>query len=95
MRIRLSQGYSHQIGIFVSQLSWMRCVVASRLKDLSQENLDWCPDESSNSIRALFLHLAATDVYYGLNAFEDLPWENIRREQYLYEAQTRRDVQPL
>jgi methyltransferase (TIGR00027 family) len=74
------EGYSLQIGIFVSQLNWMRRKVLSRLKDLSQEDLDWRPDERSNSIGALLLHLAATDVYYGLNTFEDMPWAKYPEE---------------
>ncbi len=68
------EGYSPQIGIFVSQLNWMRRVVVSRLKDLSQQDLDWLTDPGANSIGALLLHLAATEVYYGLNTFDGLPW---------------------
>jgi len=74
------EGYSTQIGIFVSQLNWMRRKVLSRLKDLSQEDLDWRPDERSNSIGALLLHLAATDVYYRLNTFEGMPWAKYPEE---------------
>ena len=74
------EGYSTQIGIFVSQLNWMRRKVLSRLKDLSQEDLDWRPDERSNSIGALLLHLAATDAYYGLNTFEGMPWAKYPEE---------------
>jgi hypothetical protein len=68
------KGYSPQIGIFVSQLNWMRQVVVSRLKDLSQQDLDWHADPEANSIGALLLHLAATEVYYGLNTFDGMPW---------------------
>ena len=67
-------GYSPQIGIFVSQLNWMRSVVLSRLQDLSVEDLDWLPHPDANSIGALLIHLAATEVYYGLNTFDGLPW---------------------
>jgi uncharacterized damage-inducible protein DinB len=74
------EGYSPQIGIFVSQLSWMRRAVVSRLRDLSREDLDWLPDANANSIGALLLHLAATDVYYGLNTFQGLPWANYSQE---------------
>jgi hypothetical protein len=68
------EGYSPQIGIFVSQLNWMRQIVVSRLKNLSQQDLDWLPDPGANSIGALLLHLAATEVYYGRNTFDGLPW---------------------
>jgi methyltransferase (TIGR00027 family) len=68
------EGYSPQIGIFVSQLNWMRHFVLLRLRDLSPEDLDWLPEPASNSIGAQLLHLAATEVYYGLNTFDSLPW---------------------
>ena len=68
------EGYSPQIGIFVSQLNWMRHAVVSRLTELSTEDLDWLPNPDANSIGALLLHLAATEAYYGLNTFGALPW---------------------
>jgi methyltransferase (TIGR00027 family) len=68
------EGYSTQIGIFVSQLNWMRRAVLSRLGTLSQEDLDWLPEPEANSIGALLLHLAAADVYYRLNTCDGLPW---------------------
>ncbi len=67
-------GYSPQIGMFVSQLNWMRRGVLSRLQNLSIEDLDWLSHPDANSIGALLLHLAATEVYYGLNTFDGLPW---------------------
>jgi methyltransferase (TIGR00027 family) len=70
----MRDGYSPQIGIFVSQLDWMRHAVLSRLQRLSPEDLDWLPHPDANSVGALLLHLAATEVYYGLNTFDSLPW---------------------
>jgi methyltransferase (TIGR00027 family) len=67
-------GYSPQIGVLVSQLSWMRKVVLSRLQNLWVEELDWLPYPEANSIGALLMHLAAADVYYGLNTFDGVPW---------------------
>jgi methyltransferase (TIGR00027 family) len=66
-------GYSHQIGVFVSQLNWMREKVLSRLQNLSVEDLDWLPYPDANSIGALLIHLAASEVYYGLNTFQGVP----------------------
>jgi methyltransferase (TIGR00027 family) len=68
------EGYTPQIGIFVSQLNWMRRVLLLQLQNLSPEDLDWLPHPKANSIGALLLHLAATDVYYRLNTFDSLPW---------------------
>ena len=67
-------GYSTQIGFLVSQLKWMRAVVLSRLQNLSVEELDWLPHPDANSIGALLMHLAAADVYYGLDTFDGVPW---------------------
>jgi DinB superfamily len=67
-------GYSPQIGVFVSQLNWMRKKVLSRLQNLSVEELDWLPHPDANSIGALLIHLAASEVYYGLNTFSGVPW---------------------
>jgi hypothetical protein len=66
-------GYSPQIGVFVSQLNWMRKVVLSRLQNLSVEELDWLPHPDANAIGALLMHLAA-EVYYGLHTFDGVPW---------------------
>ncbi len=67
-------GYSPQVGILVSQLNWMRRVALLRLKTLTQEDLDGLPGPDGNSIGALLLHLAATETYYQVHTFEDLPW---------------------
>src|ERR1700735_4165312 len=67
-------GYSLQIGVFVSQLNGMRKVVLSRLQNLSIEELDWLPHPDANSMGALLMHLAAADVYSGLNTFGGVSW---------------------
>src|SRR5580704_14876640 len=68
--------YSPQIGFLVSQMDWMRAAVLARLRNLTQENLDWLPAPDGNTIGALLLHLAATETYYGFHTFEGLPWAN-------------------
>ena len=67
-------GYCTQIGFLVSQLNWMRAAVLSRVTKLSTKELDWLPHPDGNSIGALLIHLAATDVYYGLNSFDGIPY---------------------
>jgi uncharacterized damage-inducible protein DinB len=80
--IRPVKGYSPQIGILVSMLNWMRESVIGATKGLTQPELDFQLDAKSNSIGALLLHLAATDVvyqdltFYGLKGFSD---ENKKR----------------
>jgi hypothetical protein len=69
------EGYSLQIGIMVSQLEWVRATVISATKGLTQPQLDFLLDSESNTIGALLMHLAATDViyqdltFYGLKDF--------------------------
>lgn len=71
------EGYSTQIGIFVSMLDWMRQSVIRSVNGLTQADLDFLPDPEANTIGALLLHLAATDViyqdltFYGLKDFSD------------------------
>src|SRR6185295_2134294 len=71
------EGYSTQIGIFVSMLDWMRQSVIRSVNGLTQADLDFLPDPEANTIGALLLHMAATDViyqdltFYGLKDFSD------------------------
>lgn len=69
-------GYTPQIGVLVSQLNWMRKMALSRLQNLSVEELDWVPHPDANSIGALLIHLAAFEIYYGLNTFSGVPWDD-------------------
>jgi uncharacterized damage-inducible protein DinB len=71
-------GYSPQIGVFVSQLTWMRDAngVLSATKGLTQADLDALFDQNANSIGALMLHLAATETYYGMHTFDGMKWDS-------------------
>ncbi len=66
-------GYSPMIGTFVSQLTWMREQngVLNHTKGLTQADLDVLFDANANTIGALMLHLAATEVYYGMHTFQE------------------------
>ena len=63
------KGYSPQIGIMVSMMNWIRESVIRATKGLTQTELDFQMDANSNSIGALLLHLAATDVIYQEKTF--------------------------
>ena len=69
-------GYTPQIGTFVSELTWMRDGngILAATKGLTQADLDYLVDPNSNTIGALMLHVAATEVYYGLNTFDGMKW---------------------
>ena len=72
-------GYSPQIGILVSQMEWIRESVILATKGLSQPQLDFLVDSKSNTIGALLMHLAATDVIYQdltFNKLQDFSPEN-------------------
>lgn len=64
------KGYSPQIGTLISMMAWMRMVVLSSVKGMSQKDLDYLFDANSNTIGALLMHLAATDRIYQINTFE-------------------------
>jgi len=65
-------GYSPQIGILVSEMTWMRQAVLAATKGLKQSDLDFLLDEKANRIGALMLHLAATEKLYQLATFENI-----------------------
>ena len=67
------EGYSPQIGILVSQMAWIRESVIRATKGLTQPELDFLVDPKANTIGALLLHLAATDVIY-----QDLTFNNLQ-----------------
>lgn len=58
------EGYSPQLGIFVSMLDWIRDSVKRAAKDLTKDELDFLLDPQGNTIGSLLLHLAATEVIY-------------------------------
>ena len=71
-------GYAPQVGSFVSLLTWMREQngILRATEKLSQADLDFLFDPNANSIGALMLHLAATEVYYGMNTFDNMKWDS-------------------
>jgi hypothetical protein len=66
------EGFSLQIGTLVSMMNWMRETVLRSVKGMKQEELDYLHDPKSNTIGAMLLHLAATEVFYQGNTFEGL-----------------------
>ncbi|MHA4808447.1 DinB family protein [Flavitalea flava] len=68
------QGYSPQIGTFVSMMGFCRYAVERAVKGMTTEQLDYLLDDKANSIGALLYHLAATDAYYHEHTFKGLEW---------------------
>ncbi|MGZ5219341.1 MAG: DinB family protein [Chitinophagaceae bacterium] len=64
------EGFSPQIGTLVSMMNWMRMMVLRSVENLKKEELDYLHDPKSNTIGAMLLHLAATEMFYRANTFE-------------------------
>ena len=69
-------GYTPQIGTLVSMLTYIQSAVLQSVKGLTMADLDYLFDAGANTIGALLLHLAATEVYYGMNTFENKKWDS-------------------
>jgi uncharacterized damage-inducible protein DinB len=55
------EGYSPQIGRYVAQLTEVRSDLKHELKNLTQEQLDWHPDDATESIGTQLLHIDAVE----------------------------------
>jgi uncharacterized damage-inducible protein DinB len=70
------KGFSPQIGILVSMLTWMRSAILEPVQGLTMTQLDYLHDSKANAIGALLLHLAAVEREYQLNTFEGRKWDD-------------------
>ncbi len=55
------EGYAPQVGHYVVQMTEVRRHLTEELAQLSQEQLDWHPDEETESIATLLLHIDAVE----------------------------------
>ncbi|GMA62959.1 DinB family protein [Alicyclobacillus fastidiosus] len=69
-KIRDIEGFSPQIGRLVSMMNYVRFTTLSAVQGLSTEQLDYLPDENSNSIGALLLHIAAVELGFQIEIFD-------------------------
>src|SRR5438094_5953728 len=70
------KGFSPQIGILVSKLTWMRNMILQPVQGLTVTQLDYLHDSKANSIGALLLHLAAVERLYQLHTFDGIKWND-------------------
>lgn len=63
-RIRATRDFSEKIGELVSMLNYTRQTTLSEVAGLTQAELDYLPEESSNSIASLLLHIASIDYVH-------------------------------
>lgn len=76
-------GYTPQVGTIVTMLTWMEGAVLRPTRGLKQQDLDFLIDKNANTIGALMLHLAATEVLYQRMTFNN---ENFDKFPADYEA---------
>jgi uncharacterized damage-inducible protein DinB len=55
-------------------LTWMQNAPLQAARGLKQADLDVLFDSHANTIGALLLHLAASEVYYQMNTFDGMAW---------------------
>jgi len=66
-----ADGYTPQIGRLVSMMNYVRSVTIDSVQNLTTPQLDFLLDEKANSIGALLLHIASTDLFYRIFTFEN------------------------
>ena len=72
-------GYSPQIGVLVSEMTWMRGAVLRAVQGMTMDQLDFLLDNRANRIGALLLHLAATERLYQLNTFDRVGLQELEK----------------
>ncbi|MBA2176368.1 DUF664 domain-containing protein [Halobacillus locisalis] len=70
-RVLKKEGFTEKVGELVSMLDHARAVTLEEVEALSQEELDYLPDDRSNSIGALLLHIAAIEYVHQVISFEN------------------------
>ncbi|NOS85182.1 MAG: DUF664 domain-containing protein [Ignavibacteria bacterium] len=64
------EGYTPQIGRLVSMMNYARRVTIDSVENLTPLQLDFLLDEKANSIGALLMHIASTDLFFRIFSFE-------------------------
>ncbi|MFT4412244.1 DinB family protein [Fredinandcohnia humi] len=70
-RIKQKEGYTEKIGELVTMLEHTRDITLEEISQLSQSELDYLPDNTSNSIGALLLHMASIEYVHQIISFEN------------------------
>src|SRR5688572_21954998 len=63
-------GFAPQIARLVSMMNYVRSTTLRAIAGLGVDELDYLHDPQSNSIGALLLHIAATEIGYQASTFE-------------------------
>ncbi|WP_257348708.1 DinB family protein [Pseudalkalibacillus decolorationis] len=70
-KIEKIENYSPQIGHLVSMMNYARYTTLNAVKGMKTEQLDYLPSKESNSIGALLLHMAAVEIGFQIEIFDD------------------------
>ncbi|GIN87184.1 hypothetical protein J6TS2_35700 [Heyndrickxia sporothermodurans] len=69
-RIKQIGNFTDKIGQLVSMLEHTRAVTINEVSNLSQGDLDYLPNDRSNSIGSLLLHMASIEFVHQIISFE-------------------------
>lgn len=69
-RIVSTNLYANKVGELVSMLEHTRNLTLYEISELTQEELDYLPNDSSNSIASLLLHIASIEFVHQIGSFE-------------------------
>lgn len=79
-RIIENEMYTDKIGSLVSMLQHTRAVTIDEISNLTQKELDYLPDSSSNSIGSLLHHIVAIEFVHQVISFEE---RDLSESEYL------------
>lgn len=81
-KITKVEGATPLIGSMISMLEDLKDRVESRVKNMSQYELDHLHDEKANRIGSLIMHLAAAEVYYQVYTFENRDFNEEEKKKW-------------
>ncbi|HEU5140786.1 MAG TPA: DinB family protein [Bacillales bacterium] len=64
-------GYDKELGRLVSMMNYARYTTLNAVKGLTTEQLDYLQDGNSNTIGALLLHIAAVELGFQIEIFDN------------------------
>ncbi|MBT2691269.1 DUF664 domain-containing protein [Bacillus sp. ISL-47] len=70
-RIRSTEGFDEKMGELVSMLEHARAVTLQDIACLTKSELDYLPEETSNSIGSLLMHMAFIEYVHQVITFEN------------------------
>jgi hypothetical protein len=81
-KITKVEGASPQIGAMIAMLENLKDRVESKVKNMSQYELDYLHDDKANRIGSLIMHLAAAEAYYQVYTFENREFNEEEKKKW-------------